>query len=61
MKIKTADGQWYICEIRGACFITWVSKKDKERAAVFPANKVADWIRLLSDWTGLSLDADVID
>lgn len=56
MWIRTKDG-WYVHEIRGACFISWVSSADKTSAGVFPTNRIVEFLTFLSDWTGKELEA----
>ena len=56
MWIRTLDG-WYICELRGVVFVTWVSVADKAHAAVLPKDKIDDWIRVMSAMTGKNLEA----
>lgn len=53
--IKTDDGQWFVCELRGVCFVTWVHISDKDRALGFPAEKAEQWRQILESWTGLNL------
>lgn len=54
MWIRTLDG-WYVCEIRGVVFVTWVSEKDKAHAAQFPEDKITEWVDLLESSTGKKL------
>lgn len=49
--IKTIQGL-YIHEIRGTCYISWVTENDKENALKFPSVDINDWVKLLSSWTG---------
>jgi len=46
--LKTKTG-WYVHEIRGVCFLSFVAAKDRSQAARFPAEKSDDWQRLLSN------------
>jgi len=57
MWLRTKDSKWYICELRGVCFVTWVSDKDKGNAASFPEYDVQKWISILSEMTGFALEA----
>lgn len=52
--LKTIEG-WYVHEIRGACYVSWVSEKDKDEALKFPLEGSGLWMELLSTWTGKSL------
>ena len=56
MWIKTKDG-WYLHEVRGVCFVSWVSEKDKANATVFPKDKIDGWLILMSDLSGKDLIA----
>lgn len=48
---------YYVCEIRGVCFVTWVSYKDKGHAAVFPVDNVHEWVEIINYFTGYQLTA----
>lgn len=56
MWIRTKQG-WYVCELRGVCFVTWVNTQDKANAAVFPKDKIDEWVKVISDMTSESLEA----
>lgn len=51
--ITSADGAMYVHELRGVVFVTWVAKQHKDKALQFPADKAADWVKLISDMTGV--------
>jgi hypothetical protein len=51
--ITSADGSMYVYELRGVVFVTWVAKQHKEKALQFPADKAADWVKLISGMTGV--------
>jgi len=57
MFIMTEDKNWYVCELRGVSFITWVHWKDKEYALNFGGSKeaVQKWTVALEKVTGLDL------
>ena len=57
MWIRTKDG-WYIKELRGVNYVTWVSAKDKAHAATFgdTETEVAKCLELLTGQTGLELE-----
>ena len=57
MWIRTLDRKWYICEIRGAVFVTWVSDADKAHAAVFPENAALEFIAAFENMSGMRLQA----
>jgi len=57
MKIRTKDGNWYVCELRGVVFISWVSRSDRDHAAKFPKDGIDKWVDLLSDMAGQPLEA----
>jgi hypothetical protein len=48
--------KWYVHEIRGACYISWVSSADKANALVFSENSVKKWAETLSEMTGFDLE-----
>lgn len=56
MWIRTKDG-WYIHEVRGVCFFTWVSEAEREHAARFPLAAIDAWVDLMSKATGMQLEA----
>lgn len=47
----------FVYELRGVCFLTWVSSKDKGYAAVFPKHEIEKWVSILSDMAGDDLTA----
>jgi hypothetical protein len=51
MWIKTEDG-WFICELRGVCFLTYVCEKDKANSEVFPPDQIGKWIELMDKMSG---------
>lgn len=55
MWLRTKDG-WYIHEIRGAVFVTWISKQDKSHALIFPFKDIRNWKCLMEDSTGKKLE-----
>ena len=57
MWLRTKDKQWYVHELRGVCYISWVSAKDKANAAVFPKFEVDDWVEVISSLAGFELEA----
>lgn len=50
--ITNADGSMFVHELRGVVFVTWVAKRDKGKALQFPADKAADWVKLISSMCG---------
>jgi len=56
MWIRTKDG-WYIHELRGVSYVSWVIEADKENALLFPLDKIDEWIELMRRWTGKELEA----
>jgi hypothetical protein len=57
MWLRTIDAKWYIHELRGACYVSWVSAKDKANSAIFPKGEISKWKELLSEMTGLDIEA----
>ena len=51
MWLRTVDG-WYVHELRGVCFITWVSVEDKAHAGIFPEENIDDWVSVVSKMSG---------
>lgn len=51
MWISTADGQWFIHEIRGVVFVSWVQHSDKANAAVFPEDQAPLWLEIMKQAT----------
>jgi hypothetical protein len=52
--IKTSDG-WYVHELRGVVYVTWVCGANREHALVFHCDQPAieNWCVLIHDMTGL--------
>jgi hypothetical protein len=58
MWIRTkTQPSWYIHELRRACYVSWVAAGDKTEAQNFPENCVQKWVEVLSDTTGVDLEA----
>lgn len=57
MWIRTVDGKWYVFEVRGVVHLSWVQASDKAHAAVFPEDKIDDWVKLLGDMAEVVLEA----
>ena len=57
MWIRTIEGGWYVHEVRGAVYLSWVSEKDREKAAQFPAKDIGNWIVILESMSGMRLQA----
>ncbi|GAG90803.1 unnamed protein product [marine sediment metagenome] len=55
IRTKTVPA-WYIHEIRGVCYVSWVSSIDKGQAAVFPEEYAIKWAEILSETTGFDLE-----
>jgi hypothetical protein len=51
MWITTLDNEWYIYEIRGVSFVSWVSKDEKEHACVFKKHNADFWLEILMQLT----------
>ena len=47
MWIATSDHQWFIHEIRGAVFVSWVQASDKAHACVFPEGRAHQWLETM--------------
>ncbi len=58
MWLRTEDG-YYISEIRGVVYVTWVSEQDKAHAAVFPNELISEWRFIMERTTGKYLEAIV--
>lgn len=57
MWIRNADG-WYIYQLRGVCFVIWVTASDKLNALCFREEEIEYWLKLLTKWTGMQLYAE---
>ena len=55
MWLMTKDGKWYVHELRGVMYISWVSQKDKAHALIFPKNKILEWQKFVEGISGLEL------
>jgi len=51
--ITDADGKMFVHEICGICFITWVSKENKDKALKFPADQAVDWCKVIENISGV--------
>ena len=47
---------FYIHEIRGAVYVSWVSAKNKNEALLFPSITISSWRDVLSEMTGFDLN-----
>jgi hypothetical protein len=56
MWIRTKDKKWYICELCGVNYVTWVTKQDILFALIFPADKIDDWVMIMESMTGKKLE-----
>lgn len=55
IRTKTVPA-WYVHEIRGVCYVSWVSSIDKGQAAVFPEDSAKGWANILSKMSGFDLE-----
>jgi Lar family restriction alleviation protein len=55
--IRTKDGEWYVCELRGAVFVTWVTRSNRDKALPFPRKDSKRWIDLVSGMSGMDVEA----
>ncbi len=53
----SSNPRWYVAELRGVVYITWVSGKDKRHALQFPEQKIKKWIELIEGMTGFVLES----
>lgn len=49
--ICNKDETMFIHEIRGACFVTWVSFENKDEACLFSKDKAKEWCELIKYMT----------
>ena len=54
-----AKSGFYVCEIRGAVFITWVSEAEKDHAAELPLSTAVAMKEYVSATTGV--DVEIVD
>ena len=59
MKLLRTNNGFYVCEIRGAVFITWVAEKDKSHAQPFNDDDVSKWQEFTYKNTGV--DTEIVD
>lgn len=51
--LTNQDGSMYVHELRGVVFVSWVSKAHRKKACQFPADKADQWVRIISEMTGV--------
>ena len=54
-----SEPKFYVCEMRGVCFLTFVPEQDKAQSANFPTRKntVEEWKKLMESMCGFELEA----
>lgn len=55
VRVCTLDRCWYVHEVRGANYLSWVTAADRPYAAAFPAESVDKWVPLLEETAGIEL------
>jgi len=55
MWLRTKNG-FYVHELRGVVYVSWVFEKDREHAAIFPTKDIEKWRDTIADMTGFELD-----
>jgi len=55
LRTKTTP-TWYIHELRGVCYVSWVSQQDKSQALIFSEDGIEKWADILSEMTGFKLE-----
>ena len=53
--LKAKHMDWYIFQLHGAVFVSWVSAQDKDNACRFSADKVDGWEPILEEMGGVEL------
>jgi hypothetical protein len=48
---------YFVAEIHGAVYVTWVTEKDKAHAAEFPIHTLTWWIEMIAKVTGETVEA----
>ncbi len=59
MKLLKTNSGFYVCEIRGAVFVTWVSETDKSHAQPFENDDAKKWQEFTYKTTGV--DTKIVD
>ncbi len=59
MKALRTNNGWYVHELRGACFVTWVSREDREHALQIPDNKANGLQNYV--WDATRVDTEIVD
>jgi uncharacterized membrane protein len=60
MHIRTKNKEWYVAEIHGPNFISWVQKRDKQFALFFPQNKVEQWLQIIYEMSGFLVEPEEV-
>lgn len=55
--IRTTDGRWYVHELRGVVYVSWVAERDRQHALRFPAQRAHWWVEFFRAATGLEVEA----
>ena len=61
MRITGVSPSWYVCEIRGAVFLSWVAERDRSHALRFPADTAWAWRETLEKMCGFNLTIESAD
>jgi len=58
IKIRTSEiNPFYVYELRGVCFLTWVNEVDISQAMIFPKEEIKKWVDVLSSFAKSDLIA----
>jgi len=56
MSLRNKQG-YFVAEIHGVNYVTWVSERHKSHAAVFPEYLLSWWIEIINKMTGEVVEA----
>lgn len=56
MWLRTIDGKWYVHELRGVVYVSWISYRNRSHALTFPEDKILEWQKIVEDISGMGLN-----
>ena len=61
VRFRTLDGAFYVYELRGVLYLSFVQSSEIHNAGIFPAGKSEHWQRILEDMAGQPLEMTWLD
>jgi hypothetical protein len=52
-----SEPHFYIHELRGVVYLSWVSENDVAKSCIFPYEKINKWVDIIQDQAGFEVEA----